>query len=133
MAKVKKPLVTEADLQSAVRAYLEKKWPGVPFTAFSAVQFTNVVARVQAKKMGSNSSYPDLCIFRARGGYHGLMIEFKAPDKVLYKKDGTLRKDEHFEKQLARHEQLRAEGYAVHVVQEFAVAVRIIEDYLAQR
>lgn len=141
MAKtVKKPVVpvaTEADLQTNVCEYLRRRWPGVCFNAPSAVQFTNVVAQAKAKRLGANSSYPDLLIFRACGGYHGLMIEFKAPGKTLYKKDGTPRRESvgkdgvtHFEKQLQMHEQLRAEGYAVYVVQEFSVAVRIIEEYL---
>ncbi|MDQ1341168.1 MAG: hypothetical protein QG567_2326 [Campylobacterota bacterium] len=77
-----------------------------------------------------SKGYPDLFIAVCRGGYGGLYLELKADDSTPFKKDGTLKKNEHLEMQNNRHEQLREAGYYVAFAVGFKQSVEIIEKYM---
>lgn len=71
------------------------------------------------KKMGLTPSYPDLVVYLARGGYHGLLIEMKKPN-------GRLTKD-----QKDNHARLLSNGYQVHTCYSWDEARQRIEEYLS--
>jgi hypothetical protein len=48
--------------------------------------------RIKLMKTRSEDGMPDVRIYYASRGYHGLVIEMKKEGTVIYKKDGTLRK-----------------------------------------
>lgn len=62
--------------------------------------------------------------------YAGLYLELKAEGNSPFKKDGTLKKDEHLEEQQAMLESLRAKGYKAEFATGFEQAKQIIDDYL---
>ncbi len=76
---------------------------------------------------------PDLSIFRAAGGYHGLFIELKADGKSPYKLNGELKKDKHLENQDEFHQKLRDEGYYVTFATGFNETKNILDNYLKDK
>ena len=72
---------------------------------------------------------PDVIIFEPRGGCHGLFIELKVVKP--YKKDGTLKKNEHLENQMQTILDLRKRGYCANFATGFNEAVEQLESYLS--
>jgi hypothetical protein len=70
------------------------------------------------KAEGVRSGVPDVCLPKARGGYHGLFIEFKSAS-------GRLTDAQHQELAL-----LEADGYAVAVCRSTEAAVELVAAYL---
>lgn len=62
--------------------------------------------------------------------YAGLYLELKAEGNSPFKKDGSLKKDEHLEEQQAMLESLRVKGYKAEFAVGFEGAKQIIDDYL---
>ena len=61
----------------------------------------------------------------------GLYLELKAEGNSPFKKDGTLKKDEHLAEQQAMLEKLRKYGYEAKFATGFEEAKQIIDDYLS--
>lgn len=79
------------------------------------------------KKIGSGAGIPDIFLHKARKGYHGLYIEFKAPEhkpKTERSKGGL---SDH---QIKRIECLKHDGYMVSVCYSWIEARDILIDYL---
>jgi hypothetical protein len=70
------------------------------------------------KKMGVLAGVPDLVFFIARGGYHGLFIEFKLPGEKLSPHQREVIKS------------LKAQNYKVEVCYSDVEAIEIIKNYL---
>ncbi|MDR6794196.1 hypothetical protein J2X12_003475 [Pseudarthrobacter oxydans] len=64
------------------------------------------------------------------GDYSLLAIELKREGVVIYKQDGTLRKDEHLSEQTAMLEKLRDKGYKAEFCIGFDQARKLIDQYL---
>ena len=115
--------------------YLKLRYSGVLFrTDFAAgIKLPPNVA-VQHSRLQSSKSWPDLQIVEPShvlyGDYKGLFIELKAPDVVLYKQDGTLRKNEHIESQAEMLQKLRDRGYKAEFAVGFDAARKLIDEYL---
>lgn len=62
--------------------------------------------------------------------YNGLYLEIKADGNSPFKKDGTLKKDEHLEEQEEMLEALRLRGYKAEFAVGFEQAKKIIDEYL---
>lgn len=62
--------------------------------------------------------------------YNGLYLEIKAEGNSPFKKDGTLKKEQHLEEQQAMLEALRLRGYKAVFAVGFEEAKKIIDDYL---
>lgn len=67
--------------------YLRLIYPDVSFYAIPNGGLRNIRVAAKLKKEGVQSGVPDLCICRARHGYHGLYIEMKA-------KGGSVKKNQ---------------------------------------
>jgi hypothetical protein len=97
------------------------------------------------KRLHPERGYPDLfiaessenidskdwnSIVREWGFYFGLYLEIKTEANSPYKKDGTLKKDQHLEEQAKMLEKLRERGYKA----EFGIGLdgckQIIDEYL---
>jgi hypothetical protein len=79
----------------------------------------------------SCKSLPDLYILKASGEYHGLMLELKTEDAEIYKKDGSLKKNDHLESQDAIHKQLTSEGYCIGFTVGYTHATKVVDWYLS--
>lgn len=122
--------MSEESLQIAVSRYLKLQYPDVLFTAESSGIKLTMGQAVKAKKMRSGRGLPDLIIFEPRYGYHGLMLELKKEGTVIYKKDGSLRKNEHLAEQKAVIDKLISKKYYADFVIGFDDAKRVIDGYL---
>ena len=78
------------------------------------------MAALKFKREGLRAGYPDLGLDMARGEYHGLRIEMKR------RKGGVVSIE-----QLAWHNLLRKQGYAVRVCKGADDAIQALEWYLA--
>ncbi|WP_156424553.1 hypothetical protein [Arthrobacter sp. EpRS71] len=57
-------------------------------------------------------------------------MELKREGTVIYKQDGTLRKDEHLEEQAIMLQRLRDRGYKAEFAVGFQEARKLIDEYL---
>ena len=122
----------EDNLENMVSEYLQSRYPQVIFRFDSSAGAKKTMFQAQRfKKLHGKRTrgHPDLFLYEARGGYHGLLIELKVV--TPFKKDGTLKKSEHLEIQAARHEELRERGYKVEFGVGFDKVKRIIDEYLS--
>jgi len=101
----------EYDIQKAICEYLNTKYPDVLYMSdtIANVRLTIPQANRNKKIQKDYFKCPDLLIFCAKGGYHGLFIELKI--KSPYKKDGNLYKSEHLEGQEKTIKDLMSVGY----------------------
>lgn len=89
---------------------------------------------IRHAKQQSSRAFPDITIFEKShvlyGDYNALHIELKAPDVKLYKKDGSLRANEHVEEQADMLGKLRDRGYEAQFAVGFDEARKLIDLYL---
>jgi len=69
-------------------------------------------------RMGYRKGTPDVMIFEPRGCYHGLFLEFKAPDGKVA------------DSQIEFKNAAMANGYSYAIVYSTDVAIKILEAYL---
>lgn len=110
----------EADHQKFVVNYLRSRPEHVPFTAPCNGALTTRNARAHAYALGMQLGVPDLLVFAARRGFHGLAVEMKAPVRAR----GTS------EAQEAYHRALELEGWCVRVCRTAQEAINLCEWYL---
>ena len=87
----------------------------------------------QSKKHSSINTikgYPDLFIAKPNKGYCGLFIEIKTESAAPFKKDGTLKKNEHSERQNLIMAQLKASGYYATFGVGLKKCIQLIDWYL---
>lgn len=89
---------------------------------------------IRHKAIHPKRGYPDLFIaeMRQKGGktYGGLYLELKADGKSPYRKDGTLKKDNHLQEQAEILKALRGKGYMADFAVGFEEARQKIADYM---
>lgn len=119
----------------AVCNYLRIKHPDIIFrTDFSSGMKMTPGQAVKHKKFQSSRSYPDLFIAETKdhnGFYGGMYLEIKADGVQIYKKDGTLRKNDHIKEQDEMLKELRSKGYYAEFGLGFDDCIKKIEEYLA--
>lgn len=122
----------EYALQVAVCDYLRAAYPKVFFTSdtIAAVKLT-IPQQVRNKKIQKPGfKQPDIHILEPSKHAAGLFLELKASSP--YKKDGTLKRDDHLEGQAATLHELRKRGYIAKFVWDFEQAREVIDWYLSQ-
>ena len=125
-----RPQYKEYDLQVTIADYLRRRHPSVLFNSdIKGSVKLNVRQAARMKKLYCNDfAMPDLMIFEPRKGKAGLALELKAENP--FKKDGTLKKSEHLERQQMALARLIERGYAAHFVWDTGQAIQLIERYL---
>jgi hypothetical protein len=121
----------ETDLSLQVSKYLSMQYPNLiyHFDLSSGGKLPMNMA-VRNKRMNKWTSYPDLFICQPNDRYHGLFLELKAVD--IYKKDGSLRANEHVEKQNVMLNRLKDRGYCAMFAIGFDDVKKKIDNYLSQ-
>lgn len=122
----------ESNLQSACVRYFRMQYPalgrlyisvpnGVPLGRASAAQFI---------REGLTKGVADTLLLVARGGWHGLAIEFKT-EEVIYKQ-GKKMTQRTYQKPEQREWQaiVEAQGWRYEVVRTFEEFVALVRDYL---
>lgn len=125
-----RPQYKEYDLQCTIADYLRRRHPSVLFNSDikGSVKLTMPQAARMKKLYCNDFAVPDLMIFEPRKGQAGLCLEIKTASP--FKKDGTLKKSEHLERQQMALARLIERGYAAHFVWDVNQAFQIIEEYL---
>jgi hypothetical protein len=118
----------EEKIQIALFDFIKLQYPKViAISESSGLRCSMGMAR-KLKRMRSEHTHVDVILLEPRGQYHGLCIELKA--KNIYKKDGSLYKDEHLEDQQRTIDQLNKLGYKATFAVGFDEARNLIDDYL---
>ena len=137
---------SEHNLYEQIARYLQQQYPNViyRFDVGADLKLTPGQA-AKHKRLHPERGYPDLYIaesseninskdwngiVREWGFYFGLYLEIKTESNSPYKKDGTLKKDQHLEEQARMLEKLRARGYKAEFGVGFEGCKKIIDEYL---
>ena len=115
--------------------YLKLRYPQVIFrTDFASGLKLPPQVAIRHARHQSSRAFPDIVIYEPShvlyGDYPLLAIELKAEGVELYKKDGTLRKNEHFQEQAAMLQKLRDKGYKAEFSIGFEPTRKLIDEYL---
>jgi hypothetical protein len=118
----------EEQIQFEIFKYLSLQYPNVmAISESSGLRVSMGLAR-KLKRLRSNHVHCDIYVLCPKGDKHGLVIELKA--KNIYKKDGTLLKDEHLADQQRTIDALNKLGYHATFAVGFSEAKKIIDEYL---
>lgn len=137
---------SEHNLYEQIARYLQLQYPNVIYRFDIAADLKLTPGQAaKHKRLHPERGYPDLYIaesseninskdwngiVREWGFYFGLYLEIKTESNSPYKKDGTLKKDQHLEEQARMLEKLRARGYKAEFGIGFEGCKKIIDEYL---
>lgn len=120
----------EFELQKQVVKYLRCYYPKVKFMSDTIANVKlSIPQKVRNKSIQCDGFHcPDLIIFEPNKEYNGLFIELKK--ETPFKKDGTLKKNEHLENQAQTILDLRNKGYYACFCWSFNQCKEVIDDYM---
>tara|TARA_R110000764_G_scaffold27224_1_gene64649 strand:- start:469 stop:798 length:330 start_codon:yes stop_codon:yes gene_type:complete len=107
-------------LQVAVCNFLAFKYPNIFFNGSAGGMRTYLSVAKRMKATGYKAGFPDLFIYEARNGYHGLAIELKV--KGNYASD----------KQKLVLGKLKDSGYRTEICTGFDHVANTIDEYLSK-
>lgn len=121
----------EKDLHILIVSYIRTKYPDVIFrTDFASGMRLSIGMAKRHKALQYSRAYPDLFIAEPRGKYCGLFIELKTDTNVIWKKDGSLRKNKHHEEQATMLQKLNEKGYKAVFGNGYFNTIKKIDEYL---
>jgi hypothetical protein len=114
-----KPVIPKEDHEQIVAAtWLRKN--NIPFYHIPNGGKRHMLEAIKLKRMGVSPGVPDICILKARKGYHGLYIEVKRVE------GGTLSDNQKFWRDI-----LLSEGYAWFEAKGGQDVINIVKNYLS--
>lgn len=137
----------EEEIHLRVCDYLRKNYPDVLFrTDFSSGMKMSPGQAAKHKKFQKSRAWPDLFIAKSTmkieynhyageqflNGYTGLFIELKAEGTKLYKKNGEMVANKHYQEQAEMLERLHSSGYKAEFAVGYDQAIQIITEYLGE-
>ena len=124
----------ESDIYEAISNFMLIKYPDVIFRFdFAAGMKMSLYQAKHHKYLNPWTGYPDLFIAYPNGTYCGLFIEIKKKGVAIFKKDGSLRSDQHLEQQNKVLIMLHKAGYKATFGVGLDQCIDIIDNYLAGR
>ena len=125
----------ESTLRQQVAEYLQLQYPATIYRFDLAADIKLSIGQAKRHKhLHPHRGYPDLFIAKTSRVfgtlYSGLYIELKADGKSPYKKDGSLKADQHLQEQAKMHSKLRDAGYMVVFGVGFDQVKEVIDKYL---
>lgn len=127
--------------------YLRKNYPDVLFrTDFSSGMKMTPGQAAKHKKFQKSRAWPDLFIAKSEQEvfrdsfsgdkyyefFAGLFLELKAEGTKLYKKNGEMVANKHYQEQAEMLEKLRSSGYIAEFAIGYDQAIQIITEYLGK-
>lgn len=123
----------EETLHLKVCDYLRKNYPDVLFrTDFSSGMKMTPGQVAKHKKFQKSRAWPDLFIAESNILTSGLFLELKAEGVKLYKKNGEMVANKHYQEQAEMLEKLRSNGYIAEFAVGYDEAIKIITNYLGK-
>jgi hypothetical protein len=153
-SRTKRPLSTptgkhnqkkEESIQIRVSSYIKKNYPqAILIGDFAAGLDLTDGQRIKMMKMRSEDGQPDISFDYPSRGYHGLRIELKKDGTVIYKREGSLRKQgysrrlkngmikkgDHLAEQVATLNKYNKLGYLGRFAIGYESAIRLIDWYM---
>ena len=121
----------EKDLHTLICNYIRTNYPNVIFRSdFASGMRMSIGMAKRHKALQSSRAYPDIFIAEPRCIYYGLFIEIKTKDNIVFKKDGTLRQNEHHIEQANMLSKLNDRGYKAVFGQGYQDTIKQIDNYL---
>jgi len=121
----------EKRLHKAVCNYIKHQYPNVIFTSEqSGLRLPVGVAKYLKATRNPPRGLPDVWILHPNKHFHGLLLELKTSKDEVYRKDGTIRQNEHIQEQQAVITQLIKLGYLAQFVFGFDHAKKVVDYYL---
>lgn len=120
----------EKDIHIKVCNYIRTKYPDAIFRSdFASGMRMSIGMAKRHKALQSSRAFPDIFIAEPRGQYYGMFIELKTEDNVVFKKDGTLRQNEHHKEQALMLTKLYVRGYRAVFGQGYQDTIKKIDQY----
>jgi hypothetical protein len=110
--------------------YMNDKYPKLIFLSDGSGLPMTTGQRIKWRKMRSDNGFPDLMIFKAKGGFHGCFIELKKTDEKVVNNKGVPVSD-HVMEQLTMIDRLTKEGYYARMCVGLEQAKACIDSYMA--
>lgn len=126
----------EKILSTHISKFLRTKYKDVIFRFDTGADMKLTIGQAMRSKSlhgAINRGYPDLFIAEANKYYHGLYLELKADGKSPFKKDGSLKKNDHLQEQQDFINKLKDKGYAAGFAVGLKEALDIIDEYMENR
>jgi hypothetical protein len=124
-------MVKEQSIHIQLCNYVRLKYPDVIFTSESSGIRLTMGQAVKAKKLRSSSKLPDFWMAEPRGEYKGFFLELKRSRDEVFRKDGSLKKDEHVKGQMEILERLQKKGYYAYFACGIDEAIDFVDSYMA--
>lgn len=123
----------EYDLQVNVCRYLNLQYPKVLYLSdtIANIKLTPIQAYRNSNIQKKWFKCPDLIILEPNLNYKGLFIELKISSP--FKKDGTIKSNEHLKEQLNTINELNYKGYYSCFCWSFDMAKEIIDKYFQNK
>ncbi len=121
----------EESTHKAICDYIRYKYPDAIFMSDGSGLKLPMGLAIKYSKLKSGKGIPDLFIAYPNNGYFGLFLEIKKEGAKVFKRDGSLRKDEHLEEQAKMLDRLKMLGYASYFVIGFDMSCKVINDYMS--
>ena len=123
----------EAEIYKVIARYLSIKYPKLIFRFdFAAGMYLSPYMANKHRAQNPIKGYPDLFIALPKGGFAGLFIEIKTEKANPFKKDGSLKSNEHTERQAEVLKALNEVGYAALFSSGVDETIKVIESYINQ-
>ena len=120
----------EKDLHTLICVYIRTNYPDAIFRSdFASGMRMSIGMAKRNKSLQSSRAYPDIFIAEPKGEYYGMFIELKTKDNIVYKKDGTLRQNEHHKEQAVMLMKLNNRGYKAVFGQGYQDTIKQIDKY----
>lgn len=103
----------------------------VCISTLNGVPLTKRLAKKMAQ-LNPKRGISDMIIMEARGGYHGLVIEFKKTGEKIVKKNGQLYKNDHLREQFNFLKKLDSKKYFATFAIGFKEGKKIIDSYMKE-
>ena len=121
----------EAEIYKVIARYLTIKYPKLIFRFdFAAGMYLSPYMANKHRSQNPIKGYPDLFIALPKGNFAGLFVEIKNDKSNPFKKDGTLKSNEHLERQAEILKALNEFGYAALFANGVDETIKVIESYV---
>lgn len=117
----------------AIANYIRLKYHDVVFTSESSGIRVPMHLAVMMKRQRSIHKQPDMIILEPNKLYNGLVMEIKKDVSEVYLKNGQYSNSKHIQEQLKTLKLLQEKGYFATFACGIDHAIKIIDNYMANR